>query len=133
MSTVSAMAKTSSAARQLKEQLINFIDDITEICPNDYHLPIIRAVVYTSFEANEIADSFVEHVLPFEKHIKARNVDFFEKNDHIFGPLPQDKVEHFRTLWFSGHFDINDKTVIWDYFSVFIDLCKKHQACNQIH
>lgn len=119
---------TTVAAKQLKDQLINFIDDIMEICPDDYHLPIIRAVVCGAFDAREIADSFVEHVLPFQAQIKARNATFFEKNDHIFGPLPQDKVQHFRNLWFSGHFEEEDKKIIWDYFSVFVDLCKKHMA-----
>lgn len=118
--------KKLSTAKQLKSQLLNFIDDIIEICPDDYQLPIIRAVVCGAVDETEIIESFIKHVLPYQAQIKSRDANFFETNDHIFGPLPQDKVKHFRSLWFSGHFDNQDKQVIWDYFSVFIDLCKRY-------
>ena len=52
---------------------------------------------------------------------------YFEENEHIFGPLPPNKVVHFRELIKNGTFEQDDKDTIWDYFEVFVSLADKYK------
>jgi hypothetical protein len=124
------MAQRQFIANQLKEQLLNMIDDVIEICPGDYELIFVRGFLDSGVSTDQLMENFIEHVHPWRREIKTKDEAFFRDNDHIFGMLPSSKVKYFKELWFSGHFQPDDKAVFWDYFSVFIDLIDAFQGAH---
>lgn len=111
---------------QLKEQVINFLDDLLAICPNESDIIIIRLFFENHIDLKSIMENFIKYVYPWKEFIIERNEEFFEKNEHIFGPLPGDKVKHFKRKIKDGTFTEEDKEIIWRYFEVFIALMEQY-------
>ena len=116
---------------QLKAQVLNLLEDLLAICPQDSPLLLARLYFENQIVPSALMDGFVKWVLPWREHIKTHNEEFFEKNDHIFGNLPIQKVNHFKTMMTDGTFGADDKKVIWEYFDVFVRLLEKHQEIHE--
>ena len=112
---------------ELKDQLIRLLDDLIEICPNEPDILKIRFFFEHFTDSEKVMGEFVTWVLPWKTQIKNQDESYFDKNDHIFGPLPADKVQYFKKLYRSGILDNEDKKVIWDYLNVFIELSEKYR------
>lgn len=111
---------------QLKTQVLNLIDDLLTICPDEPDVLLVRLFFSNSISPEYLMDSFIHWVYPWKNHILEKNEDFFIKNDHVFGPLPKDKVKYFKVKIEDGTFDEEDKKVLWDYFEVFIKLIERY-------
>jgi hypothetical protein len=118
--------KKEQLERQLKTQVLNLVDDLIEICPDDYEIVLIKGFLDQMVDEEELMKSFIEHVIPWKNEIQNRDEDFFKNNEHVFGLLPEAKVKHFKNLWVTNFFDNDDKRVIWDYFTVYIKLATQH-------
>lgn len=128
--TLQVERKLANLKADLKQNLVQLTDDVIEICPDDLELIFARTYLMGSVDDTQLANSFVEHVLPWKTQIKDRDEAFFRDNDHIFGALPEHKVQHFKTLWFTNHFNDDDKTVIWQYFDVFVGLAESYSRLS---
>ena len=111
---------------QLKEQVLNLLDDILCICPDESDILLVRIFFENQVDQKILMDGFIEWIYPWKEYIKERNEKYFEENEHIFGPLPSDKVKYFKIKYTDGTFNAEDKHVIWDYFDVFISLIEKY-------
>ena len=111
--------------QQLCDQVLNLIDDLLSICPNEPDILLVRLYFEHQIDPEALMTGFIKWVLPWKDYISTHNELYFEENDHIFGPLPPDKVEHFKTKMKDGTFDKDDKKTIWMYFEVFISLVEK--------
>ena len=112
---------------KLKEQVLCLIDDLLVICPDESDILLVRIFFDTQVDAEKLMEGFVKWVYPWKGYIKNKNEEYFEKNDHIFGPLPADKVKYFKEKYKDGTFDNDDKETIWAYFQVFIKLVEKYE------
>jgi len=111
---------------QLKVQVLNLIDDLLTIFPDEPDILLIRLYFENQVDPITLMNGFVKWVYPWKNHIKNRNEDFFKKNDHIFGPLPTDKVYYFKRRVEDGTLDKEDKDTMWKYFDLFIKLIDKY-------
>lgn len=115
---------------QLRDQVLNLIDDLLAICPNESDILLVRLFFDNQVDPQTLMDGFIQWVYPWKDYIKEHNENYFEENEHIFGPLPADKVAHFKRKMKDGTFDEDDKETIWQYFEVYVSLIeqyKKHQ------
>ena len=112
---------------QLHKQVLNLLDDILAICPDESDILFVRLFFQNQIDSQYLMDEFVHWVYPWKKQILANDLSFFEENDHIFGPLPTDKVRHFKTKLKDGTFDESDIETIWAYFEVFVSLMDQYQ------
>ena len=119
------MSVQQKILEQLKSQVIELLDDLSNICNNDQDILMVQ-VIFSSIDPEKLMTGFIEWVYPWKNFILQKNEEFFEKNDHIFGPLPVDKVEKFKVKFKDGTFDNDDKETIWEYFNIFIKLIEKY-------
>jgi len=111
---------------QLSTQVLNLLDDLLCICPNEPDILLVRLFFENQVDPETLMKGFITWVYPWKNYIEEHNERYFEENDHIFGPLPSDKVEYFKIKMKDGTFDSDDKEVIWAYFEVFISLIEKY-------
>ena len=111
---------------QLRDQVLNLIDDLLAVCPNEADILLVRLFFENHVDPKVLMDGFITWVYPWKESIKAHDEKYFEDNEHIFGPLPADKVAHFKTKMKDGTFDEDDKDVIWSYFEVYISLIEQY-------
>jgi hypothetical protein len=112
--------------QQLKDQVLNLLDDLISICPKESDILFVRLYFENSMDSQELMDGFIKWVLPWKKQILSNDETFFTQNDHIFGPIPANKIGHFKTKFLDGTFDKSDKKVIFSYFVVFISLIEQY-------
>jgi hypothetical protein len=120
-------ARIDKVLGQLHSQVLNLLDDLLCICPDESDILLVRIFFENQVDQQLLMDGFVRWVYPWKDHILDHNEDFFNKNDHIFGPLPTDKVSYFKDKMNDGTFDEEDKKVIWEYFEVFVRLIDKYK------
>ena len=116
--------------RQLQDQVLNLLDDLLIICPNEPDILLVRLFFENQIDTEELMIGFDTWVYPWKKYITDHNEEYFEKNDHIFGPVPPEKIQHFKTKFLDGTFNNEDKKVIWAYFEVFISLIEQYKKIN---
>ncbi len=117
--------------RQLQDQVLNLLDDLLIICPNEPDMLLIRLFFENQIDTEALMRGFNQWVYPWKKYIKDHNEEYFEKNNHIFGPVPSKKIQHFKTKFKDGTFNSEDKKVIWAYFEVFISLVEQYEKIHQ--
>lgn len=111
---------------QLRDQVLNLLDDLLSICPNEPDILLVRLFFENQIDPEMLMRGFIQWVYPWKDYIIRHDERYFEENDHIFGPLPSDKVEHFKRKIKDGTFDEEDKETIWQYFEVFISLVEQY-------
>nr|QBK87208.1 MAG: uncharacterized protein LCMAC201_01100 [Marseillevirus LCMAC201] len=111
---------------QLRDQVLNLLDDLLSICPNEPDVLLARLFFENQVNPETLMLGFVKWVYPWKGYIKEHNEMYFEENEHIFGPLPVDKVQYFKDKIKDGTFDDDDKEIIWQYFEVFISLIEQY-------
>lgn len=114
-------------SEQLKEQILNLIDDLIEILPKEQDILLAR--IFFEFQDDEkIMKGFQKFVLPQRKYIEEKDERYFTENDYIFGDLPKDKVKHFKYLYEKENvLSTEDKNVIWQYFQLFLNICDNYK------
>jgi len=118
---------TTRVCEQLKIQVLNLIDDILIITPNEPDVILIRLFFENQVEPERLMNEFIKWVHPWKDFIKRRDEKFFQDNEHIFGPLPTDKLKYLKKRLNDGTLDPEDKDAIWKYFEVFISLMDKYK------
>lgn len=111
---------------QLQNQVLNLLDDLLCICPDEPDILIVRLFFESQVDPETLMKGFIKWVHPWKDYIVKHNEKYFEENDHIFGPLPSDKVSYFKEKMKDGTFDTDDKEIIWQYFEVFISLVDQY-------
>jgi len=112
--------------QQLHAQVLNLLDDLLSICPNEPDILLVRLYFENQVDPQTLMDGFIKWVLPWKDYIVRHDEKYFEENDHMFGPLPASKVEYFKVKMKDGTFDKDDKEAIWAYFDVFLSLMEQY-------
>lgn len=126
--------------RQLKEQLVGFLDELIETFPDEPDFVIFRIFVNDRIPITDIMRYIVVNLCPLQEMVKRRDESFFLDHNILFerfSDAESSKVNHFKKLWTSGGLVDKDKEAIWKWFLTFIylgnkylDLKKKENAGN---
>jgi hypothetical protein len=118
--------KRTVILNQLKAQVINQLDDLIAVCPNEGDILLVRFFFENNIDPQSLMDGFIYWVLPWKDYIQKRDERFFIENNHVFGPLPESKVAYFKQKFLDGTFDAADKEIIWQYFHVYVSLMEQY-------
>ena len=114
-------------AQELKTQILNLVDELIEILPNEKDILMAR-IYFDMLDENRIIQGFLRHVVPQRNYIENKDERYFTDNDYIFGDLPKDKVRHFKEIYEKDNMiSKDDKEVIWEYFQIFIKICDNYK------
>ena len=114
---------------QLKNQLVNFLDELAETYPDEPDFVIFRHFVSDKIPIVDIMEYIVTHLCPLQDMVKNRNEEFFLNRNILFENLHQDstnKINYFKRLWTSEVLDKENKETIWKWFNAFIYLGNKY-------
>lgn len=123
----------STNLSKFNEQLINFLNELSSLFPEDKMLKTSYHTVEFMKKSNprEIMNLFKKFVYPYKEQILKRDESFFLNNDFSDSIKSNSTItEMFRikTLWASGRLTNNDKECVWNYFKVFIYLMDKEYS-----
>lgn len=115
---------------KFNEQLINFLQEMCNLFPNDKKLSTFLFTVDLMKKANPRAlmEQFKQYVYPFKKQILDKDESFFINNtfsDSIENQSNMSEMLRIKQIWKSGDLTTHDKECIWNYFKVFIYLLDK--------
>lgn len=96
-------------------------DNVFTECEEQSDLAMVE-FFFDRLSTDVIMKRVVDKVLPYEKQIKDRDIDFFRKNDSIFGGLPGDRVEHYKKEILTLSKENQD--ILWSYFDVIVKHAK---------
>lgn len=114
----------------LHTEMLNLIDAIEHILEehnlNSDDIVFIR-FFFEKLSPAKAMQHVISKVLPWSKQIKSHDDKFFYQNKHIFGELPEDKVDYVAKLWKGNTLDAEDKEEIWQFFEVFVVYAEKYK------
>ena len=121
---------------QLKTQMVTFLDELIETFPSEPDFVIFRIFVNDRLPIEDIMKYIVNNLCPMADMVKAKNEDFFLKNNILFSQLDENessKVNHFKNIWSSKQVDKEDKEIIWRWFQSFIFLGNKYAEIKNLN
>jgi hypothetical protein len=112
-------------------QFTSFLDQLIVTFPEDTDFPTYKSGLFLLQKTNPklVPEQIVLHVSPFEATLRARDEDFFKKrgfpeyaDDNALDLIIQKMMTYWDTL------SSENKTVVWDYVSLLLDLAKRCTA-----
>ena len=122
---------------KFKNNMLKFIDELIELCPNKGEFFILKVFVRDNVPLPEIIERFVNIVLPYNQQIKEKDQNFFLTTTALYDSITGFEymrendngkmlIESTRQLW-SEQFDEDDKNACWKWLNLFIILAKKYK------
>jgi hypothetical protein len=119
---------------RLKNQLVNFLDELIETFPDESDFIIWRLFIKNQARISEIMDFLIKELCPLYNQVKMRDESFFLEHDIVLAETKKnpDTVNHFKRIWTQGNLDKNDKEVIWQWFDSIISIGRKYtEICRK--
>lgn len=122
--------------KDLRDNLIIFLDELIEIVPSEANFVIIRVFVKDEAPMLDIVNFIIQKIFPIRDKVKRRDESFFLDNDILFAFLNRIKStsnpDHFKNIW-NNIFTEDDKATTWLWFDQFIRLTDKYIECIKSH
>jgi hypothetical protein len=112
---------------EFKNSLVSFLDELIEQFPEEGDLVVIRIFLNDQVPIADVMSTMISKLLPLKEMVKKRDDNFFLNNNVLFDKLNKEKVNHFKILWKSDRLDAEDRSVIWRWYDLFINLTEKYQ------
>ena len=119
----------NSLLSDFKENIIRFLDELVEQFKYDTQLIEGRTAIYC-LPADFIMKMFIENILPFKDEIVSRNDIFFIERASAMFPSKNECVNHFRVIWKSSKLDDEDRTIIWEWFDLFVMFAERYKKLS---
>ena len=120
------MATEGDILVQLKTQLVNFLDELIEMFPNEGDFILYRINIKDRISIHEVMNYIVVKILPNQEHIKNKDASFFLQNTTLYEKIDSSTVSYYKKLWLSNKLDNNDREVMWKWVSSFVFLGNKY-------
>jgi len=112
---------------KVRDYCMNFLNDLIAQYPNESDFRLLICLM-PHMNMEQIMKGFSDALLPVKPKIVKRDESFFLNNNcSIFRELDSGKVSHFQKLWTSPDLNDEGKTILWDWFSLFLTLTEKYQ------
>ena len=112
-------------------QFTLFLDQLIVVFPDDSDFPTYKSGLFLLQKTNPklVPDQVVTHVSPFETTLRARDEEFFKTrgfpeyaDDNALDLIIQKMMQYWDVL------TPENKTTIWDYVTLLLDLAKRCTA-----
>ena len=112
-------------------QFSAFLDQLVVVFPEDSDFPTYKSGIYLLQKTNPklVPEQVVTHVSPFEATIRARDEAFFKSRG--FPEYAEDNALDLIIQKMMQYWDVltpENKTVVWDYVTLLLDLAKRCTA-----
>ncbi len=120
---------TIELLRQMRQELLDFIDDIMIACPEEKDLIWFHIFVKNQVPMTDVARYITSNIVPLEQKVDSKDADFFKKNAVLFEKLGnfETEINRFKNLW-----DLNnnpdDREMVWKWLKRFVELGKQYQV-----
>lgn len=114
--------------QKFRENLIEFFDEIVDICPKEKEFILMRMVV-KQIPQKDLIGKFIKDILPLKEHVDTKNDAFFLENHilYIDGKLDDEKIDHFKRLWQNELLDDEERDTIWQWMSLFCKIAEEYK------
>lgn len=113
--------------RSFKENLMRLCDDLVEMLPHDSDLIAVRMFAH-SLPLVQAMEVFANATIPFEKQIFERDEKYFlNMEGDMFTGFETGKVNKFKDVYLSNQITSDHKSIIWNYFTYFLQLAIKYR------
>ena len=122
------MSSKVKVLQEFKSQLVDFFDALIIQFPTDSDLCILRIFFNNQIDIIKVMNIFITKLLPLKDIVKRRDVNFFLGTGaaSLFEGFDRGKVNYFKVLWQSDSLDDEDRTEIWKWFDLFINISEKY-------
>ncbi len=107
---------------KFKTQLLNFLDELIEIIPDDGDLLTFRIFVNDQLPTLDLMRSFITHGYPYKERAKKREDSYLITKVLFLDKLDSKMVDKFKGYWRSKIFTADDRKVIWDWVDLFFKI-----------
>lgn len=123
------MSSEIDILKQLKIQLVTFLDELIESFPSETDFVAFRIFVQDQLPIIDIMKYIIVNLCPLQEMVKQRKEDFFMNHNILFEKFDKhekNKVSYFKKLWMSGQLDKQEKETLWSWFDTFIYLGNRY-------
>jgi hypothetical protein len=122
------MSSPSSLVQTFKNSLIEFLDQLIDMFPNESNIVIVRVMVK---DVLVIEDLLISFKTGLEKEgvrdmIKDHNDQYFMRHDTLFSNIGSSNINEVKRLWQSGSIDAYNKTIVWAWIDRFVKVADLH-------
>jgi len=129
------MPPTTSLPEDAKNTILEFIKELRDGVftePSDQGDLLLVEFFFQKLHPLSVMTHLVEHVLPYEKEIKAKDRTFFiTKKDQIFAGLPKERINYFADMITKpedkGGISKDTENAVWEYFKTLRALSMKYK------
>jgi len=125
-----ALKKKVKILQNLKEKIIEFLDQLYQLLPTERDLISLRLMFMDQIPMEDAMEIMINRVYPHAAMIESRNEKFFLECTDIFEGIGEHKVSYFKQLWQSPQLDEQDKEDLWVWFNYFLKMVRKYQAAE---
>ncbi len=115
--------------KELKQNVIDFLNELIEQFPEETDLIWGRIWVETQVSALKLMTNFIQKILPYRDRIDKEDDAFFLDNAGEF--IASDKlgkIGHLKMIWKSSKLDVEDRKIIWQWFKAFLFIVDRYVA-----
>lgn len=118
-----------------RDQLLLFTDELLEIFQNEPKLILIRVYIENNLVVEDAVRKFAKALNgpdDLEQMIKNRNEDFFLNYDmmKLNNNTDTDSANFMLELWKDDRLENDDKTTIWSWVDLFVNIAKSYVSKN---
>jgi hypothetical protein len=113
-----------------KDKLIEFIDALIELLPNEGDLILLKIMFQTQIPLEQAMQIFSSRIMPYADMVEAKDERFFLETTDLFAGIRRDKVSYFKDIWQSKEMTNEDRDALWQWFNFFLKLAKRYTALS---
>lgn len=118
--------------RELKNQIVNFISNLSDIAPEkDRPKLAIAMLAISNTSDDKIIDFVISKVLPFKKQILDKDEKYFYNCSDSFFEFGEKNVNYIKQLYDSGFISEKDRSIIFVYFENFVSYAEVYLALKK--
>jgi len=109
-----------------KQHMIQFIDNLIELCPEDSELYMFRILFENQIPIEDAIIKISSKIIPLKDMISQKDEKFFLNGNDVFSGVNQSQVIKWKTIWLKKDLDESDKEALWKWASLFVNLCEMY-------
>lgn len=107
---------------KFKSNLINFLEELDEIIPDDPDLITLRIFINDQIPTQDLVKSFIQNLYQHKDKVISRDANFFLNKKDLFTKVKPETLEKFKRIWRSNHLEDADRKAIWAWADLFYKL-----------
>lgn len=122
------MDKQVLMLNEFKRSLVNFLDELVEMFPNESDFITLRILIKDQVPISTIMDIFIKDLDNIMNCIATKDEKFFTSGNMLFAQLG--KEQKFAQIWRSSVMDNENKNIMWKWMLHLVTIAQKYISLN---